>query len=187
MRITLPLCVLGIAVASAPTSAQAETPGSSPGLINAPGLPAATPNLANLWHVPSDAIEIKGKKSALSYRARVSANFEERPASKIRLGSLFKGQSAAENWETMFLALSAVDAAETIYCLKRDLGEEGNPLFGQHPSAKTIVLTKVGAGLVHFMLFKELNRRDPKLALRTAQLSAGMQGGVVAMNARIFF
>jgi len=32
-----------------------------------------------------------------------------------------------------------------------------------------------------------LNKRDPRMALRTAQISAALQGGVVAMNARIAF
>jgi hypothetical protein len=83
--------------------------------------------------------------------------------------------------------LSAIDAAQTIRCLKRDLCEEGNPLFGRHPSAGTLIAGKLGGGVLHYLLMNELNKRDPKVALRTAQISAGLQGGVVAMNARIAF
>src|SRR4051812_11101710 len=40
----------------------------------------------------------------------------------------------AMKWEVGYQVLSAVDAAQTIYCLRHDPDcEEANPLFGKHP------------------------------------------------------
>jgi hypothetical protein len=96
-------------------------------------------------------------------------------------------RSAALKWEIGFLALSAVDAVQTIECLKRHACEEVNPLFGRRPSAKTIILAKLGGGIVHFALFNYINDRNPKLALRAAQVSFALQGTVVLLNARVAF
>ena len=96
-------------------------------------------------------------------------------------------KSAALKWELGYLALSAIDTAQTIECLNRNACEEGNPLFGKHPSATKLVLAKAGLSLVQFALFSKLNSRDPKMALRAAQISCGLQGGVVMLNARFAF
>jgi hypothetical protein len=137
------------------------------------------------WHRLEPAITIEGRRTAQSLRIPISKWEREKPT--VRSGAFWQSQSAAMKWETTFLALSAVDAAQTIRCLKRDLCEEANPIFGKHPSAGTIIASKLGGGLLHYVLINELNKRDPKMALRTAQISAGLQGGVVAMNARIMF
>jgi hypothetical protein len=96
-------------------------------------------------------------------------------------------KSSALKWEMAFLALSAVDAVQTIECLNRNACEEVNPLFGKRPSTKTIILTKVGGGLSHFALFSYINERSPKTALRAAQVSFALQGTVVLLNARVAF
>jgi hypothetical protein len=96
-------------------------------------------------------------------------------------------KSTALKWEIAYLALSAIDAGQTIHCLRRDICEEVNPLFGKRPSTKTILLTKVGGGLAHFALFSYINNRNPTLALRAAQISVVGQGGTVLLNARIMF
>lgn len=96
-------------------------------------------------------------------------------------------KSSALKWELGFLALSAIDAAQTIECLNRDACEEVNPLFGKRPSTKTIILTKIGGGLAHFALFSYINERSPKTALRAAQVSFALQGTVVLLNARVAF
>jgi hypothetical protein len=96
-------------------------------------------------------------------------------------------RSAALKWELGFLALSAIDAAQTIECLNRHACTEVNPLFGKRPSTRTIILTKLGGGLAHFALFSYINDRDPKLALRAAQVSFALQGTVVLLNARVTF
>lgn len=96
-------------------------------------------------------------------------------------------KSSALKWELGFLALSAIDAAQTIECLNRNACEETNPLFGKHPSTKSIILAKVGGGLAHFALFSYINKRSPKTALRAAQVSFALQGTVVLLNARVAF
>jgi hypothetical protein len=96
-------------------------------------------------------------------------------------------RTSALKWELSYLALNAIDAAQTIDCLDRDICEEGNPFFGKHPSAKTLILGKVGFGLLHFVAFSHMKDRNPKAALRFAQVSCVVQGSVVLLNARIMF
>jgi hypothetical protein len=96
-------------------------------------------------------------------------------------------RSAALKWEMSYLALSAIDTVQTIDCLHRDICDEGNPLFGKHPSAAKLILAKVGFGAAQFALFRHINDRDPKAALRVAQISCVVQGGVVLLNARVTF
>lgn len=96
-------------------------------------------------------------------------------------------KSAADKWEAGFLALSAIDAAETISCLDRNVCNESNPIWGKHPSTGKIILTKLGLGAVHFVTFKLIERKDPRTALRAAQISAIVQGGVVLLNAHVAF
>jgi hypothetical protein len=96
-------------------------------------------------------------------------------------------KSAAYKWEAAYLTLSAIDGVETIDCLNRHVCSEGNPIFGHHPSTGKIVLAKLGLGLIHFTAFKLIANRDPKTALRAAQISAVVQGGVVLLNAHLTF
>jgi hypothetical protein len=96
-------------------------------------------------------------------------------------------RSAALKWEIGYLALSAIDAGQTIDCLNRGICEEGNPIFGKHPSAKKLILAKVGLGALHFAAFSALNERNPRSALRLAQVSCAVQGGVAMLNARFMF
>ena len=96
-------------------------------------------------------------------------------------------KSAALKWEIGYLALSAIDAGETIHCLNRNMCDEANPIFGKHPSTKTLILAKIGLGAIHFAAFSALNDRNPKSALRLAQVSCGVQGGGAMLNARFSF
>jgi hypothetical protein len=86
-----------------------------------------------------------------------------------------------------YLALSAIDAAQTIDCLNRELCVEGNPLLGRHPSAAKLIGVKVGLGLLHFTAFSRINDKNPRGALRLAQISCALQGTVVGLNARFTF
>ena len=96
-------------------------------------------------------------------------------------------QSAARKWEIGYLTLSAIDTIETIDCLRRDICTEANPLFGKHPKASKLIVAKIAFGAVHFAVFNHANARNPKTALRFAQISAGVQGSVVLLNARFAF
>lgn len=95
--------------------------------------------------------------------------------------------ASAMKWELAYLALSAIDSAQTIYCLRRNQCAEGNPLWGKNPSTSKILLSKAGMGLIHFGIFNYINARNPKLAKRFAQASASIQGGVVMLNTRLVF
>jgi hypothetical protein len=175
-KIRVLLCALAMSI---PSAATAQSASQAP-KATTPAIPTKVD-----WKILEPAIRIEGRRAALSFRVPISKWESEKPT--VRLGSLWQNQSAAMKWETTYLALSAVDAVQTIRCLKRGLCEEGNPIFGKHPSAGTLIASKLGSGLLHYVLINELNRRDPRMALRTAQISAGLQGGVVAMNARLAF
>jgi hypothetical protein len=111
-------------------------------------------------------------------------------ATPLPAKSLWESQpaaSAAMQWELGYLALSAIDAGQTIECLHRDACEESNPLFGKHPTAGKLLAAKIALGAAHFVLFKRVYDKDSRMALRLAQMSVLTQGGVVALNARFAF
>ncbi len=96
-------------------------------------------------------------------------------------------QSRAHKWEVAYLVLSAVDAAVTIECLERGKCTEVNPLLGKRPSPGEVILFKTGLGVAHYLLFRELNHRNPKAALRTAKFSVALQGAIVLWNMQVAF
>lgn len=96
-------------------------------------------------------------------------------------------QAEALRWEIAYLALSAIDAAQAVDCIGRGECTERNPLFGKRPSAGKIILGKAIGSALHFLAFSHLNKRNPKLALRGAQITAGLQGAVLVLNARYAF
>lgn len=93
----------------------------------------------------------------------------------------------ADKWEYAYLALSAVDAVQTCDFLASGRAYELNPILGKHPKCGEVVAFKVGMGAIHYAGYRYLRDRDPKLARLLAQVSAGMQGGVVVLNLRFVF
>jgi hypothetical protein len=146
--------------------------------------------------VPSVAVAQSVPQQHLSFSLQVTPRLD--PAKDLQLAADGNGQlgreqdlrlapeqgtkSAAYKWEAGFLVLSAIDAAETITCLDRNRCTEGNLIWGHHPSTGKIVAAKLGLGLLHFGVFKAIADRDPHTALRAAQISAAVQGGVVLLN-----
>lgn len=96
-------------------------------------------------------------------------------------------QQSARNWEHAYLALSAIDLAQTLNCLDKHTCTEGNPIWGKRPKAATLIAAKVAGGAFHYAAFTYANRRNPKMALRFAQISVFGQAGVVGLNARLLF
>ncbi|HET6535995.1 MAG TPA: hypothetical protein VFG41_07400 [Sphingomicrobium sp.] len=96
-------------------------------------------------------------------------------------------KSAALKWEIGYLALSGIDTVQTISCLHKGECKEANPIFGKHPKTGTLIAAKLAMGAAHFALFKYANDRSPMTALRMAQISCGIQGSVVLLNARFAF
>lgn len=94
---------------------------------------------------------------------------------------------SAHRWELAYLALSAIDAGQTISCLEKGTCQEANPLFGKRPSTAKVIAFKLGGGLLHYALFKRAAKVNPKMALRAAQVSATLQAGVVGLNAKFVF
>lgn len=101
--------------------------------------------------------------------------------------ALAADKSDAMKWEAGFQVLSAIDAAETIYALESGKASEANPLFGKHPSAAKVIIVKALVGGVHYALVDRMANKNPKGALRVAQVSVMLQGTVVGLNARFVF
>lgn len=139
--------------------------------------------------IVSAAVALALPSEAVAQAAR-SASAQPAPQDSAQASARYRWKqtkSAAYKWEATYLALSAIDGIQTIDCLNRHVCSEGNPIWGKHPSTTKVALGKVGAGLVHFIAFKLIADRDPKTALRAAQVSAVVQGGVVLLNARWAF
>jgi hypothetical protein len=115
----------------------------------------------------------------------VSAVRREQP--KLDVPRSHEKRAEAIKSEAGFLALSAIDAAQTIGCLDRNECVEMNPLLGRHPSAAKVILLKAGMGALHLVAFKAAMKKSPTSALRLAQISCVLQGSVVGMNARMSF
>ena len=92
-----------------------------------------------------------------------------------------------QRWETGYQLLSAVDAVQTCDFLKRGVAYEANPILGRNPSCKTVVGFKIGAGVVHYLIVREVAKLDPNAAKWVAVVSVVYQGGVVAANLRFVF
>lgn len=88
------------------------------------------------------------------------------------------------NREIAYQVLNAVDAAETIDCLHRDVCHEANPLLGRNPSPAKLIAVKAGTGAVHYVVARFLRDRDPEAATLFQFLTIAIQGGVVAANLR---
>lgn len=93
----------------------------------------------------------------------------------------------AQRWEIAFLALSAIDAAQTCDALGRGIGYELNPILGKHPSCGEVIAFKAATGAIHYFLFRRQLERNPKNARLMAQISTGVQGVVVGLNFRHTF
>jgi hypothetical protein len=91
-------------------------------------------------------------------------------------------------WEVVYLVLSTVDTVQTVRCFKRDVNcVELNPFWPGKPSVERIVIGKVVGGLVHYAAVDYIARRNPKMALRIAQISVAVQGAGVAFNLKTDF
>lgn len=91
------------------------------------------------------------------------------------------------NREIAFQVLNAADAAQTCDFLARGKAYELNPILGKHPSCAKVVTFKVTGGAAHYLLVREIEKRDPKLAKIVQIITIGIQGGVVAANLRFTF
>lgn len=97
----------------------------------------------------------------------------------------------ADRWETAYLALSAIDAAQTCDFVARGVAHEANPalraVLGKRPKCHELVAAKAVLGAIHYIAFREIRARDPKAARIMAQVSFATQGVVVGLNLRFTF
>jgi hypothetical protein len=89
--------------------------------------------------------------------------------------------------ELVFQSLNAIDAVQTIDCLNREICYEANPLLGKYPSTEEVIKFKVANGIIHYIITKEIYKRDPKAARTFQYISIGIQGSVVTANMRFAF
>ena len=89
--------------------------------------------------------------------------------------------------EIAYQLLNAVDAAQTIDCLKREVCVELNPIYGRDPTPGKIIGVKVVGGVLHYVIARFIHDRDPKGAKVFQIVTIVVQGGVVAANFRFTF
>jgi hypothetical protein len=144
-------------------------------------LAVATPALAD------EPIDNETPIVVSNYRIKPAAAVTaiETPVSSYRIERDLT-RRAAMRWEMAFVALSAADLIMTVQCIEAKKCVEANPLAKSHSTGKMIAI-KSALTLGHFLFVKRLSERDPKAALRVAQMSVAVQGGVVALNARVIF
>ena len=96
-----------------------------------------------------------------------------------------------DRMEVAWQVLNAVDTAQTLDCLDRNVCREGNPLIsgviGRNPDGAKLIAYKAGAGLVHYGLYRLIRSRDEKAARVFQIIGLAVQGGVVAANMRFAF
>jgi hypothetical protein len=101
-----------------------------------------------------------------------------------------KKSHAVRDREIVFQVLNAIDAVQTVtWCdrFPKNVKCEANPLFGDHPSTGKIVGIKVVNGLLHYLITKRLEKRNPKYVEFWQVSTIVIQGGVVALNLRTAF
>lgn len=94
-------------------------------------------------------------------------------------------QARANKLQMFYYALSAVDAAQTIYAISTGRAAELNPLFGKRPSAARVLAVKGVLGAAQYVGFRVLNRDNPRSAYRVALMGLIAQGGLVGLNMRV--
>mgnify|MGYP001199899642 CR=1 FL=1 len=96
-----------------------------------------------------------------------------------------------KNREIAFQVLNAADLIQTCHFISTGRGVEGNPIItsimGETPSCRSLAAFKAGGGILHYLIAKELNKRDPEAAKWFQTVSIGVQGTVVAANFRLIF
>ena len=92
-----------------------------------------------------------------------------------------------QKWETGYQILNATDAVQTCRFLADGRAYELNPILGRHPSCGAVVGFKIGTGVLHYLLVREVAKRDPNAAKWVAVASVALQGGVVFANLRFVF
>src|SRR5690242_10426673 len=117
----------------------------------------------------------------------IAADQAQRPVPPTEQQRAERYRVQADRWQRAYWVASAADAAVTIYALENGKGVEANPLWGKHPTPLTVIGAKVGFGVVQHLIYREVRKQDPKLALRVAQISFAVQSGVVLWNARVVF
>lgn len=93
-------------------------------------------------------------------------------------------RATAMRWELSYHLLSAVDTIQTVSCLRKGQCDEGNPLMGKQPKMSKMIAGKLLVSAVQVGLFKYAYDRNPRTALRMAQVSCALQGTAVLLNAR---
>lgn len=99
----------------------------------------------------------------------------------------YRIERVAQRTELVYLGLSAADLALTLNCLDKRTCVEDNPIYGQHPKAGRLIAVKLIGGAIHYTMFRIALHENPRFALRMAQVSVGVQGGITALNVRFAF
>lgn len=96
-----------------------------------------------------------------------------------------RGWSDTLTWmELAFQAGRAVEAAQTITCLRRPTCTEQNVLLGKRPSSLAVISFTAATGMGHYLLTKRFARKNRDTAKLFAGLSLAGTGLLITLNYR---
>jgi hypothetical protein len=90
---------------------------------------------------------------------------------------------AAKTTEYIYLGLSAADLVQTLSFDSDTV--ETHPFYRKNPRPARIIAAKLAGGAIHYTAFRLALKENPRFALRMAQVSVVVQGGIVGMNLRL--
>lgn len=93
---------------------------------------------------------------------------------------------AFQNREVAYQVLNVADAVQTCALTAKGY-RELNPLIGSNPSCGKVIGVKVGFGVLHYVISRALEDRNPDAAKVFQIATIVVQGGVVAANLRFVF
>ncbi|WP_338468002.1 hypothetical protein RXV95_05450 [Novosphingobium sp. ZN18A2] len=84
--------------------------------------------------------------------------------------------------EFAFQAINALDAAMTIGCVTRSNCREMNPVYGSNPDVGRVIVVKAATSVLHHVIYRLVDRKDPGAANVFQYVSVGIAGGAVLWN-----
>ena len=110
---------------------------------------------------------------------------QERAATqRAEVDPLAAKRRTLNHWRYAGWAMAAADIASTQRCLNRSTCQEGNPLYGKHPSLGKMIAIRLPLEVAIDFAAREVFKTDPDAALRIIQVKTIGTGVVVGLNLR---
>ena len=146
--------------------------------VQSSAAPSAIPSLA---FGPPDTMSKKTGELPKASGGTLVAEPDEQEIRRKKLKTIYR-------LEVAYQLLGALDAAQTISCVKKPTCQEANPLLGKRPSVAGVVGFKLAAGLLHYIGMRHEVKRDRLGSALTFEIvTISVQGVVCGLNFRNAF